>query len=70
MSTSSSCCAEMTTVCTRTGRPSSYSIVTWLLPSGRRYGRTPALRTSARRLASRCATAMGIGMSSSVSRQA
>ncbi len=36
MSTSSRCWAEMTTVSTRTGFPSSYSIVTWLLPSGRR----------------------------------
>ena len=36
MSTSSRCWAEMTTVSTRTGFPFSYSMVTWLLPSGRR----------------------------------
>ena len=69
-STSSRCWAEMTTVSTRAGFPSSYSMVTWLFPSGRRYGTTPALRTSERRLARRWATAIGIGMSSSVSVQA
>src|SRR4029079_15290746 len=69
-STSSRCCAEMSTVSTRIGLPSTYSIDTWLLPSGRRYGTTPALRTSESRLDRRCAIAIGIGMSSSVSRQA
>src|SRR3954470_13452144 len=69
-STSSRCCAEIKTVSTRTGLPSTYSIDTWLLPSGRRYGTTPALRTSDSRLDRRWAIAIGIGISSSVSRQA
>ena len=30
------CCVETTTVSTRTGLSPSYSIVTWVLPSGRR----------------------------------
>ena len=45
-------------------------MVTWDFPSGRRYGRISALRTSARRLASLCASRIGIGMSSAVSVQA
>src|SRR6266508_6069354 len=69
-STSSRCCALISTVSTRLAIVPSYAIVTWLLPSGRRYGITPALRTSASRLASRCAIAIGSGISSSVSRQA
>ena len=40
------------------------------LPSGRRYGRISALRTSARRRASLCASEIGSGMSSGVSVQA
>ncbi len=32
------CCVEMTTVSTDTGLPSTYRTLTWLLPSGRRYG--------------------------------
>ena len=69
-STSSRCCAEISTVSTRTGLPSTYSTDTWLLPSGRRYGTTPALRTSESRFDKRWAIAIGIGISSSVSRQA
>src|SRR5207344_373008 len=69
-STSSRCCALISTVSTRLAVVPSYAIVTWLLPSGRRYGITPALRTSASRLANRCAIAIGSGISSSVSRQA
>jgi hypothetical protein len=34
--TSGLCWAEITTVSTRTGRPSAYSTVTWDFPSGRR----------------------------------
>ena len=68
--TSGSCWAETTTVRTRFGTPCSYSTVTWVLPSGRRYGSWPDLRTSARRRAIRCASAIGSGISSGVSRQA
>src|SRR6185369_12887439 len=68
--TSGSCWADTTTVLTRFGTPRSYSIVTWVLPSGRRNGSWPDLRASARRRAMRCASAMGSGMSSGVSRQA
>ena len=64
------CWVEMSTVTSRTGRPSSYSKVTWVLPSGRRYGRAPDLRTSARRSASRWASQIGSGMRSAVSSQA
>ncbi len=60
----------MTTVWTRTGRSPSYSTVTWLLPSGRSQGRSPDLRALASRLVSRCARAIGSGISSGVSRQA
>ena len=49
-STSSRCWAQIRTVSTRTGRPVLVLDRTWLLPSGRRYGTTPALRTSARRV--------------------
>ena len=48
----------------------AYSIVTWVLPSGRRYGSWPVRRTSDRRRAMRWARAIGSGMSSGVSRQA
>ena len=68
--TSGSCWAETTTVRTRIGIPRSYSTVTWVLPSGRRYGNWPVLRTSASRRAMRWARAIGSGMSSGVSRQA
>ena len=40
-STSSRCCALISTVSTRLAVVPSYAIVTWLLPSGRRYGITP-----------------------------
>ena len=68
--TSGSCWAETTTVLTRFGTPRSYSIVTCVLPSGRRYGSWPLLRASASRRAIRCASAIGSGISSGVSRQA
>ena len=55
---------------TRFGMPRSYSTVTWVLPSGRRYGSWPDLRTSASRRAIRWASAIGSGISSGVSRQA
>jgi hypothetical protein len=48
-----------TTVSTRTGRSPSYSMVTWVLPSGRRYGITPLLRTSVSEADSRCASMIG-----------
>ena len=68
--TSGSCWDDTTTVRTRFGRPCSYSTVTWVLPSGRRYGSWPDFRTSDSRRAMRCARAMGRGMSSGVSRHA
>ena len=49
LSTVSSCWVEMSTVCTRWGvAPPSflYSMVTWVLPSGRTQGQVPFLRTS------------------------
>ena len=45
-------------------------MVTWVLPSGRRYGTVPSLRTSVSRWESRCANAIGSGISSGVSRHA
>ena len=45
-------------------------MVTWVLPSGRRYGMVPSLRTAVSRRASRCASAIGSGISSGVSEQA
>ena len=70
MSMSSACCEDTTTVSSRTGLPSAYSMVTWVLPSGRRYGTTPSLRTCVRRRASRWASAIGSGISSGVWSQA
>ncbi len=67
---SGACWLETTTVSSRAGRSPSYSMVTWVLPSGRRYGTVPSLRTSVRRWESRCAKAIGSGISSGVSRQA
>lgn len=67
---SAACWVEITTVSKRTGRSPSYSMVTWVLPSGRRYGSTPLLRTSVSRRESRCASAIGSGISSGVSEQA
>ena len=56
---------------TRTGlSSSSYSIVTWVLPSGRRYGSVPSLRTAVSCSASRWAIVIGSGISSGVSSQA
>ncbi len=66
----SACCVEMTTVSTRTGLPSAYSTVTWLLPSGRSHSSVRFLRASARRSVSLCASVIGSGISSSVSRTA
>ena len=58
------CCEETTTVSRRTALSPSYSMVTWVLPSGRRYGMVPFLRTSDRRLERRCARWIGSGISS------
>ena len=44
-SMSAACWVETTTVSRRTGLSPSYSMVTWVLPSGRRYGIVPSLRT-------------------------
>ena len=68
--TPSRCCVEIRTVDNLTGRPSTYSKVTWVFPSGRRYGMSPLLRTSVRRSARRCANQIGRGMRSGVSLQA
>ena len=56
------CWVLMSTAFSATGLPSSYSNVTWVLPSGRRYGSWPDLRTSARRSARRWAVQIGSGM--------
>ena len=66
----SSVCVEITTASIRTGLPSSYSTVTWLLLSGRSHLIVPFLRSSVIRLMSRCASAIGIGISSDVSFEA
>ena len=70
MSMPGPCCVEISTVDRRFGLPSTYSTETWVLPSGRRYGSVPDLRTSESRNASLCASQIGIGMRSSVSSQA
>jgi hypothetical protein len=67
---SDACWLETTTVLSRTGRSPSYSMVTCVFPSGRRYGTVPSRRTAASRRASRCASAIGSGISSGVSEQA
>ena len=67
---SAACWLETTTVSTRTGRSPSYSMVTWVLPSGRRYGMVPSLRTAASCSASRWASSIGSGISAAVSEQA
>ena len=59
--------ALTTIVSTRTGRPFRYSTVTWDLPSGRIHGRRLFFRTSASRRVRRCASTMGMGISSGVS---
>ena len=68
--TSGACCVETTTVSTRIGVKPSYSMVTWLLASGRSQGIVPSWRSSVIRLMIRCASAIGSGISSSVSLQA
>ncbi len=65
--TSGLCWVDTTMVSMRTGLPLRYSTVTWDFPSGRTQGRMFFLRTSARRRVSRCASTMGIGISSEVS---
>ena len=67
---SSACWLETTTVSSRSALSPTYSMVTWVLPSGRRYGTAPDLRTAVSRRASRCARAIGSGISSGVSEQA
>ena len=64
------CWVLMSTLFSRTGRPFSYSTLTWVLPSGRRYGMAPLLRTSVRRSLRRWASQMGMGIRSGVSSQA
>ncbi len=66
-SMSEACCEDTTTVSRRTALSPSYSMVTWVLPSGRRYGMVPFLRTSERRFARRCARKIGNGISVGVS---
>ncbi len=61
---------ETTIASMRLGLPYSYSTVTCVLPSGRRNGSLPFLRTSASFFASRFASEIVSGMSSGVSRQA
>src|SRR6266511_3160701 len=67
---SGACWLETTTVCSRTGFKPSYSIATCVLPSGRRYGIVPSLRTAASRAANRWANAIGSGINSGVAVQA
>ena len=67
---SEACWLDSTTVSSRTGWSPSYSMVTWVLPSGRRYGIVPSLRTSDSRSASRCASSIGSGIRLGVSLQA
>ena len=54
----------------RTGLPSSYSTVTWLLLSGRSHLIVPFWRSSVIWLMIRCDSAIGIGISSGVSLEA
>ena len=68
LATVSECCVEMTTASTRRTLPfASYSTVTWDLPSGRRKGSVPFLRTCESRMVSLCASEMGVGINSSFS---
>ena len=64
------CWVLISTVFSATGTPSSYSYVTCVLPSGRRYGTWPDLRTAARRSARRWAVQIGSGIRSGVSSHA
>ena len=54
----------MTTASMRAGLPSTYSTVTWLLPSGRRKSSSPERRTCDKRRDSLCASMIGSGISS------
>ena len=65
-----SCCAATTTVWTRCGTPREYSTVTWLFPSGRSHARRLDFRAAASSFATACASVIGSGISSSVSRTA
>ncbi len=64
------CWVEITTVSSRTGSFSAYSIVTCVFPSGLMYGISPLCRTSASFRDSLCASMIGSGISSGVSRLA
>jgi hypothetical protein len=70
MEMDSACWVLTTTAVTRRGTSFSYSTVTWAFPSGRRKSSAFVLRTSARRRVSLCASMIGKGISSGVSRQA
>ncbi len=65
--TSSLCWVDITIASILAGLPSLYSIVTWLLPSGRRYESVPFFLTSESLFVSLCAREIGIGISSGVS---
>ncbi len=67
---SGACWLETTTVSSLTGLSPAYSMVTWVLPSGRRYGTWPERRTADSCRASLCASMIGSGISSGVSRHA
>src|ERR1035441_1288112 len=60
-SMSGACWADTTTVSSRTGSWPTYSIVTWVLPSGRRYGTSPLRLSSDRRRASGAAVGQVAG---------
>ena len=64
------CWFEITIVSILFGLSFSYSIVTWLLPSGPRYGISSIFLTSASLSVSLCASWIGRGISSGVSSQA
>ncbi len=66
----SECWVDTTTLLIPTGRIPSYTTLTWVLPSGRSHGRSPALRTAASRSARRWASTIGSGMSDGVSSDA
>ena len=64
------CWVETTTLLMRTGLPSMYSKETWVLPSGRKKGTVPSLRTLVSCWESWWAQKMGAGMRVGVSLQA
>ena len=68
--TSGSCWVEMTTASTRTGFAPSYSTVTCDFASGRNHAIEPSLRFVASSRVRLCASTIGSGMSSAVSRHA